>query len=263
MTLSGTNLVAGVRPGHGGEVVSGVPVFDTVAQAARDRGDRLRDRRPARRGAYEQSREAIDGGIRLAVIYAEGLPVHQALRLHAWARRSGCRVIGPNSAGVLSPGIANLSPAPSPSAKGPIGLISKSGTLTYEVVADLVARGTGVSTVVCLGGDPVLCTTAEDVLPLFAADAETKAIVLIGEPGGNAEVLAAERWCELGQRLPIVALIVGQTVPAGRRLGHAGAITSSHGESALEKMDTLKKLGVRVADSLSEVSRAVREELSA
>jgi succinyl-CoA synthetase alpha subunit len=264
MALSGTNLVAGVRPGRGGQVVFGVPVFDTVAEATRATGATASVIAVPPAAVPSAVREAIDGGLRLAVVYAEGLPVHQALRLHAWASGSGCRVIGPNSAGVLSPGIANLSDLRTvPMAKGPVGLISKSGTLTYEVVGDLVARGTGVSTVVCLGGDPVLCTTAEDLLPLFAADPETKAIVLIGEPGGNAEVLAAERWCELGQPLPIVALIVGQTVPAGRRLGHAGAVASSHGESALEKMGTLKKLGARVADSLSEVSRAVREELSA
>ena len=264
MAISGTNLVAGVRPGRGGEVVDGVPVFDTVAEAARETGATASVIAVPPAAVPAAVREAIDGGIRLAVIYAEGLPVHQALRLNAWSRSGGCRVIGPNSAGVVSPGIANLSDLRTvPMAKGPIGLISKSGTLTYEVVGDLVARGTGVSTVVCLGGDSVLCTTAEDVLPLFVADPDTRAIVLIGEPGGNAEVLAAERWCELGQPLPLVALIVGRSVPAGRRLGHAGAIASTHGESALEKMDTLRKLGARVADSLSDVSRAVREELSA
>jgi succinyl-CoA synthetase alpha subunit len=262
MAISGTNLVAGVRPGRGGEVVCGVPVFDSVAEATRETGATASVIAVPPTAVPAAARDAIDGGIRLAVIYAEGLPVHQALRLNAWTRSSDCRMIGPNSAGVLSPGVANLSDLRTvPMAKGPVGLISKSGTLTYEVVGDLVAHGTGVSTVVCLGGDPVLCTTAEDVLPLFVADPDTEVIVLIGEPGGSAEVLAAERWCELGQPVPVVALIVGQAVPPGRRLGHAGAIASSHGESALEKMDALRKLGVRVATSLTEVSRAVREEL--
>jgi len=258
MRLSGTNLVAGVRPGRGGDLVEGVPVFDTVGEAVAETGATASMIAVPPGSVVAAAQEAADAGIALAVIYSEGVPVHDSLRLRArWKSISG-RLIGPNSAGILSPGIANLSDMRAvPIRRGSVGVVSKSGTLTYEIVADLDNEGLGISTVVCLGGDPVLGTTAEEILPLFAADLKTEVIVLVGEPGGQAELRAAECWQNLARRIPLVALVVGQAVPQGRRLGHAGAVAARRGESAREKMEALTEMGVQVVEDLGSLPRAV------
>jgi succinyl-CoA synthetase alpha subunit len=263
MRLSGTNLVAGVRPGRGGDTVEGVPVFNTVREAVVETGATASMIAVPPNSVALAAQEAADGGIELAVIYSEGVPIHDSLRLRALWRSGNSTLIGPNSAGILSPGVANLSDMRSvPMRRGSVGVVSKSGTLTYEIVADLDRERLGVSTVVCLGGDPVLGTTADEIVSLFAADMQTEVVVMVGEPGGQAEVRAAERWRSLQRQVPLVALIVGQAAPQGRRLGHAGAIAGSLGESAREKMAALAELGVQVVDDLSSLPRAVASLLA-
>jgi succinyl-CoA synthetase alpha subunit len=202
--------------------------------------------------------EAMRAGIRLLVIYTERVPVHDAVRMVAMAREARCRVVGPNSAGLMSPELANVSDMRTvPMIRGPVGVVSKSGTLSYELIAELARRGVGVSTVVCVGGDPVLGTTQAEVLQLFAADSETAVVALIGEPGGQAEVEAGRLWSRLGAKAPLVGLMVGKAAPPGRRLGHAGAIASNVGESAREKEDVLRQMGVHIASDIASAAQTV------
>jgi succinyl-CoA synthetase alpha subunit len=260
MRRSATNLVAGVRPGRGGSVSAGVPVFDTVAEAvAVTRASASLLAVPtALVGAAAE--EAIAAGVELIVIYAEGVPVHDALRLRALCTDGRCTVIGPNSAGVMSPGVGNLSDMRAvPAVPGTVGVISRSGTLTYEVISDLAARDVGITTVLCVGGDPIVGTTSAEAMDLFLADEATRALVLIGEPGGGIEIEAARRWAAAGRRLPLIALIVGHSLPPGRRFGHAGAVARVPAESAAEKSAMLSALGVTVVDNLAAVAPTVAE----
>ena len=262
MHRTGTNLVAGVRPGRGGTESAGVPVFDTVAEAVAATGASASVIAVPATVACAAAEEAIDAGVRLIVIYAEGVPVHDALRLRALSVDRGCTVVGPNSAGVMSPQRGNLSDMRSvPTRPGPVGVISRSGTLAYEVISDLDARGIGITTVLCTGGDPVVATTSADAMRLFLADDATRAIVLVGEPGGSVEIEAARRWAIDGRRVPLTALIVGRSLPPGRRFGHAGAVTRSVAESAAEKMAALSALGVTVVDVLADVAPAVERAM--
>ncbi|HEY7016647.1 MAG TPA: succinate--CoA ligase subunit alpha [Streptosporangiaceae bacterium] len=262
MRRSGTNLVAGVRPGRGGTRVGGVPVYDTVAEAVRGTGATASVLAVPASVAVAAAHEAIAADIELVVIYAEGVPVHDALRLRELAANRRCVVIGPNSAGVMSPGVANLSDMRTvPMRPGPVGLVSKSGTLSYEIISDLAAEEIGISTVMCVGGDPVVGTTSADAVSMFLADEATRAVVLIGEPGGGIEVEAVRRWADAGRPIPLVALIVGQALPPGREFGHAGAVAQRPAESALEKMTALAALGAHVVDSLAGVPAAVKEVL--
>ena len=216
MRRTGTNLVAGVRPGRGGTESAGVPVFDTVAEAVAATGASASVIAVPATVALAAAEEAIDAGVRLIVIYAEGVPVHDALRLRALSVDRGCTVVGPNSAGVMSPGRGNLSDMRSvPTRPGPVGVISRSGTLAYEVISDLDARGIGITTVICTGGDPVVATTSADAMGLFLADDATRAIVLVGEPGGSVEIEAARRWAIDGRRVPLTAADRG-TIAAAR-----------------------------------------------
>lgn len=244
MRAGGTPLVAGVSPGKGGTTVEEVPVYDDVALAvARHRADVALIPVPAplmRDAAFE----ALAAGIRLMVLYAERVPVHDAAEIIALARLKGVTVFGPNSAGLASPGRANVSDLHDRILRpGPVGVVSKSGTLTYEVIDGLVRHGLGVSTVVCLGGDPIVGTGYPEVLQRFEADPETRAIVLIGEIGGQAELRAAE--CIRDRiRKPVFGYIAGQSAPPGKRMGHAGALVSGGNDSAAAKIEALKAAGV-------------------
>ena len=262
MRLAGTNLVAGVRPGRGGTRAEGVPVYDTVAEAVRATGATASVIAVPAKIAAEAAHEAMRAGIELAIIYAEGVAVHDALRLRALGADQRCVIVGPNSAGVMSPGIANLSDMRAvPMVPGPVGLVSKSGTLTYEVISDLAAAGIGISTVMCVGGDPVVGTTPVDAVTMFLADQATEVVVLLGEPGGSIEVDAARQWAAAGRPIPLVALIVGQAMPPGREFGHAGAVARRAGESAADKMASLSALGAQVVPSLADVPLAVQRAL--
>ena len=197
--------------------------------------------------------EAIDAGLRTVVIYTEHVPLHDAMRIRAAARRRGTLVLGPNSAGCVTPGEANLSDLDARNLRpGRIGIVSKSGTLTYEVVHGVVGAGEGISSVVCLGGDPVIGTQHDAILDQFEADGATEVVVLLGEIGGRSEIAAAERIA--GMRKSVVACIVGWHAPPGKRMGHAGALLASEDESAPQKSRLLREAGATVADSLAEVA---------
>jgi succinyl-CoA synthetase alpha subunit len=264
MIAAGTPLVAGVSPGKGGEVVAGVPVFDSMADAVAHTGANaalcvIRDAL-----ALGAVLEAVSAGIATLVLYTEGVPVHDAIRMRAYARARGARLLGPNSAGVISPGKANLADLNDANVRpGRIGIVSKSGTLTYEVVADLQALGMGESSVVCLGGDPVLGTTYADILPLFEADAETDLVVLIGEPGGRLEY---EAIAALGtMRKPVVAYIAAQNAPPEKRMGHAGAIYGGDQDdtTAAAKLAAFQAAGCEAVGRVTQVGAAVRRALNA
>ncbi|TVR09290.1 MAG: succinate--CoA ligase subunit alpha [Salinarimonadaceae bacterium] len=260
MIANGTPLVGGVAPGRGGQVVAGVPVFDSVADAVAKTGA------DASLSAVRNSLtlgacfEALSAGIRTLVVYTENVPVHDAIRLTAYARAKGARLLGPNSAGVISPGKANLADLNDRNVQpGSIGIVSKSGTLTYEVVDDLQARGFGVSSVVCLGGDPVLGTTYADVLPLFDADPETRLVVLIGEPGGRLEHHAIETIRTM--KTPVVAYIAASNAPPEKRMGHAGAIYEGGDTTAQAKIAAFREAGCEAVARVTEVADAVERTL--
>ena len=261
MVANGTPLVGGVAPGRKGQIVCGVPVFDSMDEAVAATGA------DAAIGAVRSSLapgaafEALAAGIRTLVVYTENVPVHDAIRMRAFARARGARLLGPNSAGVVSPGKANLADLNDANLRpGRIGIVSKSGTLTYEVIADLQARGFGESSVVCLGGDPVIGTTYADILPLFDADEETDLVVLIGEPGGRLEYEAIAALPRL--RKPLVAYIAAQNAPPEKRMGHAGAIYDRGDTTASAKLAAFRAAGCMAVGRVTEVAEAVERALT-
>jgi len=263
MLEHGTPLVGGVSPGKGGEIVEGVPVFNTMREAVcRTGADAVLSAVPTER-ALDAVYEVVEAGIRLMVLYTEDVPLHDAVRMRAFALAHGMRLLGPNSAGVISPGKANLADINDANVvPGRIGIVSKSGTLSYEVIDNLQRRGLGESSVVCLGGDRVLGTAYTDVLPLFEKDDETDAIVLIGEPGGALEYAAAEMVKAM--KKPVVAYITAQHAPPEKRLGHAGAISSIAGAptTAKEKLRAFRQAGCETAALLTEIVPALERALS-
>jgi succinyl-CoA synthetase alpha subunit len=255
-------LVAGVTPGRGGQTVAGVPVYDAVAEAVDRHGadTALVCVPPA--AVRDSVIEALDAGIRLLAVYAEGVPLHEAALLVAYARAAGARLLGPNAAGVLSPGRAGMGEITEgyfPARPGRLGIVAKSGSIMYETVA-LTEEIEGQSTMVCLGGDPILGTTFRDVLPLFEADPGTAAVVLIGEIGGPDEVLAAEYVRSM--RKPVVAYICGHSAPPAQRMGHAGAIVTAGRDTAAAKSEALRAAGASIARTLPEVPDLVRAALA-
>ena len=259
----GTRVVAGVTPGKGGSAHLGRPVFDTVAEAVRKEGaDASVVFVPAARAAGAVV-EAADAGLRLIVCVTEGIPVHSVIRVREALGRTRARLVGPNTPGVISPGRAKLGIMPGPIHRpGPVGVVSRSGTLTYEAVDQLTRLGLGQSTAVGIGGDPVVGLDFVDVLKLFAADPETAAVVLIGEIGGAAEEAAAA-FVRGGYPKPVVAYIAGLAAPAGRRMGHAGAIASSGRGTAAGKIAALEAAGVRVVRDPARIGAAAVEALRA
>ena len=257
----GTKIVAGVTPGKGGQsAVDGrVPVFDTVAEAvAQTEADAACIFVPAP-FAPDAMLEAADAGLPLVICITEGIPVLDMLRVHEVLRAGGTRLIGPNCPGLTSVGGAKVGIIPGDIHRpGPVGLVSRSGTLTYEVVQAMTDAGVGQTTCVGIGGDPIVGTTFIDVLEMFNGDPETEAIVLIGEIGGDEEERAAE-YCAREVRKPMAAFIAGRTAPPGRRMGHAGAIISGGAGTAESKREALQAAGVRVADSPSQIPALLRE----
>ncbi|HKB07475.1 MAG TPA: succinate--CoA ligase subunit alpha [Candidatus Polarisedimenticolia bacterium] len=253
----GTQIVAGVTPGRGGATHEGVPVFDTVAEAAeKTRADASMIFVPPA-AAADAILEAADASLRLVVCVTEGIPTSDMVRVKAALRGRNTRLIGPNCPGIISPGQCKIGIMPGYiHAPGPVGVISRSGTLTYEAVAQLSRRGIGQSTCIGIGGDPIIGTSFVDALALFRDDAATRAIVLIGEIGGSAEEEAA-RFAAKELKQPIVAFVAGQTAPPGKRMGHAGAIIAGGHGTAAEKMAALQESGAHVLRSPAEIGEAV------
>jgi len=261
MVEYGTNVVSGVTPGGKGKSIAGAPVFDTVADAVAETAPNVAIIFVPARFAPDAIYEAIDNNLPLVVCITEGIPVADMVPLYAHAQNRGIRLLGPNCPGLITPGEAKVGIMPGfIHTPGPVGVVSRSGTLTYEVVDALTRGGTGQSTAVGIGGDPVIGTSFVDVLGLFEADAATEAIVMIGEIGGNDEETAA-RFIQDHVTKPVVGFIAGQTAPAGKRMGHAGAIISGGSGTAAEKMGALEAAGVRVVDRPSAVSDAIQTAL--
>lgn len=261
----GTKIVAGVTPGKGGSSVHGVPVYDTVQEAVKKHGpiDASVVFVPPR-FASEAIYEAVDSGVRLVVVITEGIPLHEELKLVKYSKSVGATIVGPNTPGVMSPGKSKLGIMPSHVFEpGRVGIVSRSGTLTYEVARELCKSGYGVSTVVGLGGDPVTGLNFIEAFDLFSEDPETDLVVLIGEIGGDAEERFAVYYSGLDRKKPVVAYIAGRTAPPGKRMGHAGAIISMGVGDFKSKREALESSGIPVVDRTSDlpllVSRALRK----
>ncbi len=262
MVASGTNVVAGVTPGKGGQTVDAdgtvIPVFNTVAEAVEGTGADVAVLFVPPRFTKAAVEETVDAGVPLAVIITEGVPVHDTAQFFTYAERAGTtRLIGPNCPGLISPGKANAGIIPGDiTGPGRIGLVSKSGTLTYQMMYEL--RDLGFSTAVGIGGDPIIGTTHIDCLAAFEADPETEAIVMIGEIGGDAEERAAAFIADNVSK-PVVGYVAGFTAPEGKTMGHAGAIVSGSSGTAAAKQEALEAVGVRVGRTPSATARLMRD----
>lgn len=258
----GTRLVAGVTPGKGGTEVDGVPVFDTVTEAVERTGANTSMVLVPPAFAADAIAEAADSGLELVVAITEGIPARDMVRVARLLAGGSTRLVGPNCPGVISPGRAKVGIMPGPiHREGAVGVVSRSGTLTYEAVHQLSERGIGQSTCVGIGGDPVIGTTFLEVLEAFAADDGTEAVVLIGEIGGGAEEEAAD-FIRREFRKPVVSFIAGQTAPPGRRMGHAGAIVMGGQGTAAAKMDALRSAGAEVVESPADLGAAMESVLA-
>jgi succinyl-CoA synthetase alpha subunit len=261
MQVAGTNLVGGVTPGKGGTTVEGLPVFDTVAEAKAATDAEASCIFVPPPGAADAIMEAASAGISLIVCITEGIPVIDMTRAMIVVREHGARLIGPNCPGMCTPGHGKIGIIPYQIfTPGPVGFISRSGTLTYEVVALLTEAGIGQSTCIGIGGDPIIGSTFVDYLKLFEADPDTKAVVMCGEIGGSDEEDAAEFIKTMSK--PVVAFVSGRTAPPGKRMGHAGAIISGNTGTAQGKVAALQAANVPVADTIFEIPDLVQQALA-
>jgi succinyl-CoA synthetase alpha subunit len=261
MLAYGTKIVAGVTPGKGGEKVEGVPVFNSVKEAVEKTKVNTSVIYVPSKFAADAIYEAADAGIKLVVCIAEGIPTTEMLKIYHYLKNTDTRLVGPNSPGVITPGVAKVGIMPGQiHKKGKIGVVSRSGTLTYEVAYLLTLNGLGQSTSLGIGGDPIIGTNFIDVLELFQKDPQTEGIVLIGEIGGTDEEEAA-LFIKKNVTKPVVAFIAGRTAPPGKRMGHAGAIISGGSGTAAEKIVAFNKVGIKVAESPSEVAVLMKNEL--
>jgi succinyl-CoA synthetase alpha subunit len=259
----GTKVVAGVTPGKGGQDVQGIPVFDTLAAAVAETGANTSMVFVPARFAADAIYEAVDAGIETVICIAEGLPAHEMLRIYNYIRPRGITMLGPNCPGALSPGKANVGIIPAEIFReGAVGLVSRSGTLTYQIGHELAQRGLGNSTIVGIGGDPVVGSSFIDILGRFQADDETEVVVLVGEIGGDEEEKAA-RFIEAEMTKPVLAYIAGFTAPPGKTMGHAGAIISGSSGTAEAKKAALEASGVRVGTTPTEVAELAAETAGA
>jgi succinyl-CoA synthetase alpha subunit len=255
----GTEVVAGVTPGKGGQDVEGIPVFNTVADAVAETDANTTMVFVPARFATDAIYEAADAGIGTVICIAEGLPAHEMLRIYTFIRPRGITMLGPNCPGALSPGKANVGIIPAEVFnEGRIGLVSRSGTLTYQIGFELAQRGLGNSTIVGIGGDPIVGSSFIDILERFEADDETELVVMVGEIGGDEEEKAAE-FIAAEMSKPVVAYIAGFTAPAGKTMGHAGAIISGTSGTAQGKKEALEGSGVRVGTTPTEVAEFAAE----
>lgn len=254
MKQYGTNIVAGVTPGRAGEEVEGVPVFDSVADAVKAKGAEASVFFIPARTVRDTLYETIEAGIKLIVVVTEHIPVHDTIEMKAYAKKMGVNVIGPTTPGLLTPGEAKMGIMPGNMfSRGPVGVISRSGTLAYEVGGDLMAVGIGQSTIVGMGADPVVFMDLPDILQLFEDDPETKGVAIVGEVGGVQEEMAAEF---IGKKMtkPVVAYIAGTNAPEGKKMGHAGAIIEGGMGSAESKVAAFEKVGVKIAETPAEIA---------
>jgi succinyl-CoA synthetase alpha subunit len=261
MVEYGTNVIGGVTPGKGGTTHEGLPVFNTVADAVKEAGANASVIYVPPSFAADAVMEAADAGIPVVVCITEGIPTLDMVRVKEYLKDKPTRLIGPNCPGIISPGKCKIGIMPGHiHREGNIGVVSRSGTLTYEAVGQLTALGLGQSSAIGIGGDPIVGTTHVDALRLFQADDETTGIVMIGEIGGTAEEEAAA-FAKENVTKPIVAFIAGQTAPPGRRMGHAGAIIAGGKGTASEKMKALADAGIHVVKSPADIGQAMKEAL--
>jgi len=263
MIAYGTPVVGGVTPGKGGEKHLGKPVFNTVADARKATGCNVSIIFVPPAFAADAIMEAADAGVELIVCITEGIPVQDMVKAKSYLDGTNTRLIGPNCPGVITPGEAKVGIMPGfVFKKGRVGIVSKSGTLTYEAADQVVKAGLGVSTAIGIGGDPIIGTTTKDAVELFMNDPATDGIIMIGEIGGSLEADAA-RWIKKNGTKPVVGFIAGQTAPAGRRMGHAGAIIGGKDDTAAAKMEIMRKCGINVVSSPAEIGETMARVLNA
>ncbi len=260
MVEYGTKVVAGVTPGKGGQMMDDIPVFDTCSQAVNETGANASMIIVPAAFAADAALEAIDAGCKVVVIITEGIPAQDMIEVYHRSKAAGVTLIGPNCPGIISAGKCKIGILPQDIfTPGPTGIVSRSGTLTYEIVDSLTKAGIGQTTVIGVGGDPIIGTTFKDVLRDFDADDETKVIVLVGEIGGSDEQEAAEIIKTI--KTPVVGFIGGRTAPPGKRMGHAGAIVSGKSSTADAKVEALESVGVPVCDTVGEITTKTMEIL--
>ncbi len=258
----GTNIVGGVTPGKGGQEHLGKPVFNTVKEAVEKTGADTSIIFVPPAFAADAIKEAAEAGIKNIIAITEGIPVADMVKVTDYIKDKDVRLVGPNCPGVITPGEAKVGIMPGfVFKKGNVGLVSKSGTLTYEAADQIAKEGLGITTAIGIGGDPIIGTTTKDAVEMFMNDPETEAIVMIGEIGGNLEAEAAKYIKETGNKKPVIAFIAGQTAPKGRTMGHAGAIVGGKNDTAQAKMKILKEHGIHVVESPAEIGKKVAEVL--
>ena len=258
----GTNVVGGVTPGKGGSEHLGKPVFNSVADAVAKAGANVSIIFVPPAFAADAIMEAAEAGIKVIVCITEGIPVADMVKVKAYIADKDCRLIGPNCPGIITSEEAKIGIMPGfVFKKGKVGIVSKSGTLTYEAADQVVRAGFGISTAIGIGGDPIIGTTTKEALELFINDPETEAVVMIGEIGGGLEAEAARWYKESGSTKPVVGFIAGQTAPKGRTMGHAGAIVGGDEDTAQAKMEIMRENGINVVDSPADIGATVAKVL--
>jgi len=256
----GTNVVGGVTPGKGGSEHLGKPVFDTVEEAVKKAGADVSIIFVPPAFAADAIMEAADSGIKVIICITEGIPVSDMVKVQAYIDNRDVTLIGPNCPGVITADEAKVGIMPGfVFKKGKVGIVSKSGTLTYEAADQVVKAGYGISTAIGIGGDPIIGTTTKEALELFINDPDTEAVVMIGEIGGQLEAEAARWYKESGSKKPVVGFIAGQTAPKGRTMGHAGAIVGGKDDTAQAKMEIMRECGIHVVDSPAEIGKTVAQ----
>lgn len=259
----GTNVVGGVTPGKGGQTHLDKPVFDTVKDAVEKVGADTTIIFVPPAFAADAIMEAADAGIKVIITITEGIPVADMITASNYIKNKDCRLIGPNCPGVITPGEAKVGIMPGfVFKKGKVGIVSKSGTLTYEAADQVVKQGLGITTAIGIGGDPIIGTTTREAVELLINDPETEAVVMIGEIGGQLEADAANWYKASGSKKPIVGFIAGETAPAGRTMGHAGAIVGGSDDTAQAKKKIMRACGIHVVDSPAEIGKKVAEVLA-
>ncbi|MDG1572970.1 succinate--CoA ligase subunit alpha [Robiginitalea sp. M366] len=259
----GTNVVGGVTPGKGGQEHLGKPVFNTVADAVAETGADTSIIFVPPAFAADAIMEATDAGIKVIITITEGIPVADMIKAYDYVKRYGARLVGPNCPGVITPGEAKVGIMPGfVFKKGHVGIVSKSGTLTYEAADQVVRQDLGITTAIGIGGDPIIGTTTREALQMLIEDEETHCVVMIGEIGGQLEAEAARWYQESGSKKPVVGFIAGETAPAGRTMGHAGAIVGGADDTAQAKKRIMKECGIHVVDSPAEIGQKVKAVLS-
>ncbi|CAH8286020.1 succinyl-CoA synthetase alpha subunit [Mariniflexile fucanivorans] len=259
----GTNVVGGVTPGKGGQTHLDKPVFNTVKDAVEQVGADTTIIFVPPAFAADAIMEAADAGIKVIITITEGIPVADMITASNYIKNKDCRLIGPNCPGVITPGEAKVGIMPGfVFKKGKVGIVSKSGTLTYEAADQVVKQGLGITTAIGIGGDPIIGTTTKEAVELLINDPETEAVVMIGEIGGQLEADAANWYKASGSKKPIIGFIAGETAPAGRTMGHAGAIVGGSDDTAQAKKKIMRACGIHVVDSPAEIGKKVAEVLA-